>query len=133
MERRLFSRWQPHRQSTHDESLRLWNAETGEEIEVTAEARNWFENRQENGSQNVFTSSFDTILWTNSTGTELDLAPLPEGGYAVLAREPGAPWRLVRAKGDYWRYVNYATDTRPDGTPGRTLYSPDLFGPVPER
>ena len=116
-----------------DKSVRLWDADSGAEIEVTEEARSWLENSREGKARSVSISALRTIQWTNSAGTELDLAPLPEGGYAVLAREPGAPWRLVRAKGDYWRYVNYATDTRPDGTPGRTLYSPDLFGPVPER
>ncbi len=74
-------------------------------------------------------SPFGTILFKNSDGSELDIASLPDGGYAVLEKAPGETrWRLARAKGEYWRYVNYATD----GPEGRVLWSADVLGPVPE-
>ncbi len=74
-------------------------------------------------------SPFGTILVKNSNGSELDIASLPDGGYAVLEKASGETcWRLVRAKGEYWRYVNYATD----GPEGRVLWSADVLGAVPE-
>jgi hypothetical protein len=72
-----------------------------------------------------------TILQTlPSNQGERDIAALPDGGYCVLEKKPGGQWRIARAKGEYWRYVNYASDTRPDGTSGRVLYLADLFPPA---
>ncbi len=74
-----------------------------------------------------------TLRISKEDGSEFDIAALPDGGYAVLERASGEThWRLARAKGEYWRYVNYVSDTLPDGTPGRVLYSADVLGEVPE-
>ena len=105
-----------------DHALRLWYAESGEELTVTHEAHRWLERRKWAGG-NLTISPLGTIRHTRKDGTELDIAALPQGGYAVLVRKPGETrWRLSRAKGEYWRYVNAATDTRPDGTPGRIIW-----------
>ncbi|MBI4657388.1 MAG: TIR domain-containing protein [Verrucomicrobia bacterium] len=105
-----------------DTSVRVWDAENGEELEVPMEAHRWLE-RGVRASGNLMISLLGTIRYTRSDGTELDIAALPDGGYAVLMRKPGETrWRLARAKGEYWRYVNGVTDTRPDGTPGRIIW-----------
>jgi hypothetical protein len=44
---------------------------------------------------------------------------MPDDGYIILRKRPGENWRLAKAKGDYWRYVNCYVD----GPSGRTLYS----------
>jgi WD40 repeat protein/uncharacterized protein YjbI with pentapeptide repeats len=105
-----------------DDSVRLWDTESGEEREITDEASRWVK-RAGRLSGNLTISPLGTILHTRSDGTELDIAPLPNGAYAVLMRKPGETrWRLARGKGEYWRYVNGVTDTRPDGTPGRIIW-----------
>ncbi len=64
-------------------------------------------------------SRWGTIRITRRDGTELDIAALPDDGYIILRKSPGENWRLAKAKGDYWRYVNCYID----GPNGRTLYS----------
>lgn len=74
-------------------------------------------------------SQFGTILFKRADGLELDIAALPDGGYVVLEKSTtDAQWKIARAKGEYWRYVNYATE----GPEGRVLWSADVLGPVPE-
>jgi len=65
------------------------------------------------------TSLAQTALVTRPDGTELDIAALPDNGFIILRKRPGENWRLAKAKGDYWRYVNCYVD----GPNGRTLYS----------
>jgi len=115
-----------------NEGVLAWEAENGVAVDVVNEDHDTLGNGELGYRGSLRISPLRTIRWTNSAGTELDLAALPDGGYCVLERKPGGHWRVARAKGEYWRYVNYASDTLPDGTPGRVLYSPDIFGPVPE-
>ncbi len=105
-----------------DKSVRVWDAETGRSLDLTAADQKLLEEKDEE-------SPSDTLHHITPSGKELEIAALPDGGYVVLEKATAtAPWRIARGKGDYWRYVNYATD----GPEGRTLWSADALGPVPE-
>jgi len=105
-----------------DKSVRVWDAETGQSLDLTEADQKLLEEKDEE-------SPSDTLHHITPSGKELDIAALPDGGYVVLEKATAtAPWRIARAKGDYWHYVNYATD----GPEGRTLWSADALGPVPE-
>ena len=108
--------------SSWDNSVRVWDAFTGADLIVTPDDGKLLNER---GCHEVS----DTLHHITPSGKELDIAALPDGGYIVLERtNVSAPWKIARAKGDYWRYVNYATD----GPEGRVLWSADALGPVPE-
>lgn len=74
-------------------------------------------------------SPVGTVRVKRADGTKVDIEQERSDDYAVLEKAPGeSQWRIARAKGEYWRYVNYATD----GSEGRVLWSADVLGPVPE-
>ncbi len=97
-------------------------------LAVTPESNRWLEGNKRLAANNAAISALGTCRWTLPDGTEMDRAILPNDGFAVLQRRPGGRWRLVRARGDYWRYVNYAEDT-PEG---RRIHTADALG-EPER
>jgi len=104
-----------------DNSVRVWDAASGTPMELTAAD-------EELLSKQRARSHSKTIHHLLPSGKELDIATIP-GGFVVLERPSSdAPWKIARARGDYWRYVNYATD----GPAGRMLWSADVLGPVPE-
>jgi predicted NACHT family NTPase len=111
-----------------DNSVRVWDAHSGAALEVLEEDRKLLEREKAGSDIECARSELGTIR-RQADGKELDIAALADGGYAVLERAAGETrWRLARAKGEYWRYVNHATD----GPEGRILWSADVFGPVPE-
>ena len=113
-----------------DKTVRVWDAEIGAALEETYEDARLLSKRGGRAEERLSISPLGTLRRQRPDGTELDIAALPDGGYAVLEKAPGAAhWRLARARGEYWRYVNYAADT----PKGRVLYSADLAGPAPEQ
>lgn len=110
-------------------TVRAWDIESGVPMEVTEDDRRCLQILRETDGDNWFISPLRTIKYQRPDGTKLDIAVLPDGGYVVLEKPAAdAPWKIARAKGEYWRYVNYATD----GPEGRVLWSADALGPVPE-
>jgi WD40 repeat protein len=105
--------------------VRLWDTESGENLAPCPEDLETLKQTEEDHGR----SAVGTILHRTAEGKELDIATLPDGGYVVLERpNEDSPWKVARAKGDYWRYVNYAM-ARPEGP---VLWSADALGPVPE-
>lgn len=108
-----------------DNKVRVWDAESGAPLEVFSGDKNFLE--KEGRSDKV--TAMGGIRHRTPAGVELDIQTLPDGGDVVLEKSSAeAPWRIARAKGEYWRYVNYATD----GPEGCVLWSADSLGPAPE-
>lgn len=112
-----------------DNIIRGWDSKTG----LPSAASEADEHHLIKGSShtgfNLLLSPAGTVRTARTDGIELDIEQQRDGDYAVLEKISGqSQWRLCRAKGEYWRYVNYATD----GPEGRVLWSADALGSVPE-
>lgn len=109
--------------------LRAWDFESGVPRQIEPEDVAHFQKGMLSCGFNLALSPFGTMRPLASDARELDIFEDKNGNYAVLERNGDDDhWRLARAKGEYWRYVNYATD----GPEGRVLWSADVLGPVPE-
>jgi hypothetical protein len=117
-----------------DGTLRLWDRASGTGWEISQKTKGKLlasKVRLDFGFEAI--TDMGTINISRQDRGRLEFAALQDGGYAVLEMAPGETcWKLTRAKGEYWRYVKYVSDTLPDGTPGRVLYSADVLGEVPE-
>jgi WD40 repeat protein len=114
---------------SRDNIIRGWNSKDGTPDSVSeADELHFLKGSCQTGL-NLSVSPTGTVRVKRMDGMEVDIEQQRNGDYAVLEKAPGKKnWRLARAKGEYWRYVNYATD-EPEG---RVLWSADVLGQVSE-
>jgi len=112
-----------------DHRVRAWDFNKGIPLGIGSDDLAHIQKGMLSKGLNLNTSPFGTVRPLVSDPLKLDIFEDRKGNYAVLERKQGNDhWRLARAKGEYWRYVNYATD----GPEGRVLWSADTLGLVPE-
>ncbi|MFN0125490.1 MAG: pentapeptide repeat-containing protein [Verrucomicrobiales bacterium] len=109
-----------------DNTVRVWDALSGAALKVTKDDERALRERGGRAGREVSISPLSTLRWTSGDGTQFDATLLPDGGFLVLKQTAEPLWRIAAARGEYWSYVNHATDDER----GRILWSADVCGSV---